>query len=196
MAREGETGPEAVKVNTAILEIDPTWVGAYVRRGVCYLEWGELVAAEKDFRRALKWHPTNEIALSRLKDINNIRNEREPKEEFAAVGAPARNKGHHNVYVIELNRQVLRETRFLAANPKHDSKKPCVYVGLTGLTPEQRFENHKNNHKANRYVREYGKHLLPHLYERFNPMPYEEAVRKESEIAERLRSEGYAVWSK
>jgi tetratricopeptide (TPR) repeat protein len=195
LAREGDTGPEAVKVNTAILEIDPTWVGAYTRRGVCYFEQGDLVAAEKDFRRALELHPNNRIALNRLGDIENIRNGRKTKAESTAVRAVARNRGRHNVYVVELNRTVLRENKFLAANPKRDSKKPCLYVGLTGLTPEERFENHKKNHKASRYVRDYGERLLPHLYERFNPMPYAEAVRKEIELTEKLRNEGYAVWS-
>jgi hypothetical protein len=195
LAREGNRGPEALKVNTAILEIDPTWIGSYNRRGACYLEQGDLAAAEKDFRRVLELHPHNRIALNRLRDIDDIRNGGKANARSSATRSPTRNRGHHNVYVVELNGRVLRENRFLAANPKRDSEKPCVYVGLTGLTPEKRFENHKKNHKASRYVRDYGERLLPHLYERFNPMPYAEAVRKEVELTEKLRKEGYAVWS-
>ena len=45
---------------------------------------------------------------------------------------------HHNVYVIELDSRVLRSRKFLAANPGRDPAKPCVYVGMTGLSPAER----------------------------------------------------------
>ena len=105
-------------------------------------------------------------------------------------------KQHHNVYVIELDRAVLGESRFSAANPSHDPGKPCVYVGATGLTPEKRFENHMAGYKSNRFVRRYGLHLLPMLYEEYNPLGYEDACEMESELARMLREKGYAVWQK
>jgi hypothetical protein len=37
-------------------------------------------------------------------------------------------------------------------------------------------------------------HLLPDLYEGFNPMTYEEACDREIEIGIDLRSAGFAVW--
>ena len=43
--------------------------------------------------------------------------------------------GHHSVYVVYLR------------NPRGDGK-AGYYVGMTGLSPEQRFENHKNGIKA------------------------------------------------
>ena len=46
------------------------------------------------------------------------------------------------------------------------------YVGMTGLTPEQRFENHKNGIKAASVVEKYGERLVPKLYEHLNPMSY------------------------
>ena len=42
---------------------------------------------------------------------------------------------------------------------------------MTGLDPDLRFDKHKSGIQAHRFVREYGLHLLPHLYEVYNPMP-------------------------
>jgi hypothetical protein len=100
----------------------------------------------------------------------------------------------HNVYVVELSPEVLQEARFRRANPDYDATKPCVYVGMTGLTPEQRFRKHKAGIKANRFVQRYGMRLLPHLYAYCNPMPYEGAREMEIELAVGLREEGYGVW--
>lgn len=195
LAKARNRGPEAVKINTEILKRDPAQVGSYTRRGACYLEQGDLTAAEKDYRQALERDPNNRIALNRLKDIDKIRNPNKAGAKTAPARAVAHKRGHHSVYVVELNRSALKDDKLLAANPNRDHSKPCVYVGMTGLTPEKRFENHKKGHKANRYVRKHGERLLPHFYERFNPMPYEEALRKEAELARELRDRGYAVWS-
>jgi hypothetical protein len=78
-------------------------------------------------------------------------------------------------------------------NPKRDRKKPCVYVGMTGLTPEERFANHKAGIKAAWVVKRYGLRLLPELYEHLNPMPYEAGAEMEKDLAEALRRAGYTV---
>ena len=103
---------------------------------------------------------------------------------------------HYNVYVVELSESVLRERKFVRANPRYDLDKPCLYVGMTGLTPEERFDNHKKGHKSNRYVRDFGIRLCPKLYEKYNPMTYEDACTQELELAALLRSQGYPVWQK
>ena len=101
---------------------------------------------------------------------------------------------HYSVYVIELDPRVLNVRRFRAANPDRDITKPCVYVGMTGLTPEARFAKHRAGIRANRYVRDFGVRLLPRLYAYANPMPYEAAREMEVELAIALREEGYGVW--
>ena len=55
---------------------------------------------------------------------------------------------HHNVYVVLLDPAVGKIRKVRAENPKCDPKKPCVYVGMTGLTPAERFANHKAGIKA------------------------------------------------
>ena len=100
----------------------------------------------------------------------------------------------HNVYVVELDPAVLKVRAFRARNRDHRRGMPCVYVGMTGLPPGERFQNHKANVKANRFVRDFGKGLLSELFECFNPMPYAAAQQMEIELAEELRAKGYAVW--
>ena len=111
-------------------------------------------------------------------------------------GRRMNNKAHHNVYVIELDRAVLGEKAFMSANPEFSPDGRCYYVGMTGLDPEKRFENHLAGYKANRFVRKYGRHLSPLLYEEYNPLFYNDAVEMETELARILRRRGHAVWQK
>lgn len=103
---------------------------------------------------------------------------------------------HHNVYVIELSADVLLEDRFKKANPGHRPGMKCLYVGMTGLDPEKRFENHLAGYKSNRYAHRYGVRLCPLMYEEYNPLSYEDACEMEIELALILRRKGYAVWQK
>jgi predicted GIY-YIG superfamily endonuclease len=90
-------------------------------------------------------------------------------------------KHHHNVYVVFLR------------NPKGDGK-AAYYVGMTGLSPEQRFQNHKLGIKAARVVRRCGERLVPRLYAHLNPMPYAKAKEMEVFLADSLRKRGYIVY--
>ena len=89
--------------------------------------------------------------------------------------------GRHSVYVVFLR------------NPKGDGK-AGYYVGMTGLTPEQRFANHKAGIKSASVVRRFGERLVPVLYEHLNPLSYADAVRLEVELAESLRKRGFQVF--
>ena len=106
---------------------------------------------------------------------------------------PAEPSFHHNVYVILLKPAALKDPSVLRLNPGRDPTKPAVYVGMTGLPVEHRFENHKNGYKSARVVEKYGVRLMPELYEHLNPMPFEGAVQMEKDLAEDLRAAGYAV---
>src|SRR5207248_6281056 len=108
---------------------------------------------------------------------------RQPKEQAL----------HHNVYVILLDDAAAKHPSILRLNPKRDTLKPCVYVGMTGISVDHRFENHKNGYKSAWVVRRYGVRLMPELYEHLNPMPFEAAVQMEADLAEDLRATGYTV---
>lgn len=101
---------------------------------------------------------------------------------------------HHHVYVVELSDQVWNIARFRRANPRWQLGKPFVYVGMTGLDPDVRFDKHKAGIQASSYVRDHGLRLLPVLYEMYNPMPYQAAREMEIELAIGLRAAGYGVW--
>jgi hypothetical protein len=101
---------------------------------------------------------------------------------------------HHHVYVVELSDRVWNEASFRRANPDYQIGKPFVYVGMTGLDPDLRFDKHKAGIQANRFVREYGLRLRPELYEVYNPMPYEAAREMEVELGIALREAGFGVW--
>jgi hypothetical protein len=101
---------------------------------------------------------------------------------------------HYHVYVVELSDRVWNVARFRRANPGWQLGKPFVYVGMTGLDPDLRFDKHKAGIQASGFVRDYGLHLLPEVYERFNPMRYEDARTMEVELGIALRAKGWGVW--
>ena len=88
---------------------------------------------------------------------------------------------HHHVYVVYLR------------NPKRDGS-AAYYVGMTGLSPEERFENHKNGIKAARVVKKFGERLVPKLYAHLNPMSYAKAKDMEVFLADSLRKRGFVVY--
>jgi hypothetical protein len=113
----------------------------------------------------------------------------------AAPRTPRTPRSHHyHVYVVLLSDEVWNNGRFRRANPDYDLGKPFVYVGMTGLDPDVRFDKHKAGIQANAYVRDFGLRLLPGLYEMFNPMPYDAARDMEVELGIALREKGYGVW--
>jgi hypothetical protein len=100
---------------------------------------------------------------------------------------------HYSIYVVLLEDCIRRFRKVQDENPRRDFEKPCVYVGMTGINPVKRFENHKAGYKASGYVKKYGIRLMPELYEDLNPLLYDEAVIAEQGLARRLRAEGYTV---
>ena len=92
-----------------------------------------------------------------------------------------------SVYVIALDKSVMNDKRFREANPHYVEGKPCVYVGMTGRTPDERFGQHKEGYKSSRYPKQYGMYLRRKLFEHLNPMTYEQAVAMEVELAKQLR---------
>jgi predicted GIY-YIG superfamily endonuclease len=100
---------------------------------------------------------------------------------------------HHNVYVVLLKPEVARLRKVRQENPLRIKEMPCVYVGMTGLSPEERFANHQAGIKGAYVVTRFGVRLMPELFEHLNPMPFEAAVVMERDLAEDLRRQGYTV---
>jgi hypothetical protein len=115
------------------------------------------------------------------------------RRTFGQLRAKAEAAQHHNVYVVLLKPAVGKLRKVRAENPKRDPQKPCVYVGMTGLLPGERFANHKAGIKSAAVVKRYGLRLLPELFTHLNPMPFDAAVEMEKDLAEDLRRAGYTV---
>ena len=115
------------------------------------------------------------------------------RRTYRQLRAASEGSLHHYVYVVLLSARAGKLRKLHAENPRRDPKKPCVYVGMTGLTPEERLANHKAGIKCASIVRRYGLRLIPELYEFLNPMPFEAAAQMEMDLAEDLRRQGYTV---
>ena len=103
-------------------------------------------------------------------------------------------KHRYSVYVVELHPAVLNIARFRKCNPDRDMLKPCLYVGMTGLTPEERFERHRAGTQSGRFVQVHGLRLRLDLVEGFSRLPYRIAACMEPKLAAWLRAHGFAVW--
>lgn len=87
-------------------------------------------------------------------------------------------KPHHSIYVVLLD----------LGSGQHG-----LYVGMTGLPPDDRYRNHKAGYKASKKVRDWGVGLLPALYRHLNPQDDASARLAEVELAEALRTVGLPV---
>ena len=116
------------------------------------------------------------------------------RRTFRALRPKRQPEQHHHVYVVLLDAAVSKIRKVRAENPQRDPRNPCVYVGMTGLTPEERFANHKAGIKDAWVVKRHGIRLLLELYAHLNPMPYERALRMEGFLADSLRKRGFVVF--
>lgn len=73
------------------------------------------------------------------------------------------------VYVIELDKAFAETSRARQVNPHARSDKPCIYVGSSSRTPEERFHQHVEGARNprgplfSRIVKRYGIRLRPRL---------------------------------
>ena len=101
-----------------------------------------------------------------------------------------------NVYVIELDKDVVISKKFRERNPYMNARLACYYVGQTIHDPDTRFEQHKMGYKANRFVKKYGVRLVPRKFRKYNPIEKrKDAEYTEQWLAEKLRKKGHGVWS-
>jgi hypothetical protein len=102
-------------------------------------------------------------------------------------------RGHHSVYAIELDRAVWKKRAFRERNPG-GAASGCLYIGVTGLTPEERFARHRAGRQSARFVCAHGVRLRLDLVEGFSRLPYRIAACMEPRLAAWLRAQGFAVW--
>jgi hypothetical protein len=162
-------------------ELLETGLSAAVARNLETLSYCLLELAPERRKRSGKLRHQLEYAISLL-ELETI-----PWLETAAQVSHrycSKTTGHYSVYAI------------LLCGVKNKELGHALYVGETGLSPEERFANHKAGHKSSPWVRKYGKCLLPSLYEHLNPMGYAEVVELELSIARSLVEAGIPVCGK
>lgn len=113
--------------------------------------------------------------------------------QCAGLSPRAWSRGHHSVYAIELDRAVWKSRAFRERNPG-GAAGGCLYVGVTGLAPEARFQRHREGTQSGRFVRTHGVRLRLDLVEGFSDLPHRIAARMEPKLAAWLRAQGFAVW--
>ena len=111
----------------------------------------------------------------------------------ASVPPGSWSRGRHSVYAVELDPAVWKNRAFRERNPG-GAAGGYLYVGVTGLTPEERFERHRAGTQSGRFVRAHGLRLRLDLVEGFSRLPYRIAACMEPKVAAWLRAQGFAVW--
>jgi hypothetical protein len=111
----------------------------------------------------------------------------------AGYSAQSWARGHHSLYAIELDPAVWKNRAFRARNPG-GAAGGCLYIGVTGLTPAERFDRHRAGTQSARLVHEHGVRLRLDLVEGFSRLPYRIAASMEPRLAAWLRAQGFAVW--
>ena len=126
-------------------------------------------------------HSARERLVQRLRDEGWIVHNRPPKAVYHA-------------YVIELTTEVAQKPGVKKLNPCWDPKLPCVDVGQSRYSPEERLQQHVDGIRPAKHVRkETIVGLLPELYENLPSLTELGSLREERQLAHRLRKLGYAV---
>jgi hypothetical protein len=111
----------------------------------------------------------------------------------ASISPRSWSRGHHSIYAIELDAAVWKNRAFRERNPGGGAG-GYLYIGVTGLPPEERFERHRSGKQSGRFVRTHGLRLRLDLVEGFSRLPYRIAAVMEPKLAAWLRAQGFAVW--
>ena len=161
-----------------------------------YPQWGlgYVIRAKKKFADVFfQWGGKRRIPASEPLEASCAAGvESELFTRCARLSPRSWSSGHHSIYAIELDRGVQQKAAFRERNPGMTAG--CLYVGMTGLTPEKRFARHRAGTQSGRYVRKHGVRLRLDLVEGFSRLPFPIATFMESKLAAWLRAQGFGVW--
>jgi hypothetical protein len=99
----------------------------------------------------------------------------------------------YSVYVVLLDEYVGTLPQMRRRNPKRDPSKPFVYVGLTSLPVNRRFDFHGAIPEHEWRLHKFGVRLMPELYDSLRPMTCKRALQTAKKLAEDLRAKGFGV---
>jgi len=126
-------------------------------------------------------HSAREKLVQRLRDEGWMVHNRPPKPEY-------------QVYVIELSADVAELPGVTKRNPDWNPDLPCVYVGQSRYSPDERLQQHIDGERPAKNVKKQTiVGLRPDLSENLSFLTELESLREERHLAHRLRKLGYAV---
>ena len=99
----------------------------------------------------------------------------------------------YSIYVVLLEDYIGTLPQMRRRNPKRDLSKPCVYVGLTSLSVDRRFDFRQATPKHEWRLHKFGVRLMPELYDSLHPMTRKEALQVAKNLADDLRAKGFSV---
>jgi predicted GIY-YIG superfamily endonuclease len=162
-----------------------------------YPQWGRgyVIRARKTSSEVFfRWGGKRKIAASEPLELGRASGaEAELFAMCAGLSSRSWARGRHSVYAIELDPAVWKSRAFRERNPG-GATAGYLYIGVTGLPPERRFERHRLGTQSGRFVRAHGRRLRLDLVEGFSRLPYRIAACMEPNLAAWLRAQGFAVW--
>jgi len=99
----------------------------------------------------------------------------------------------YSIYVVLLEASVATLPQMRRRNPKHDPSKPFVYIGVTSLPVNGRFDFRKATPEHEWRLHRFGVRLMPKLYDSFPRMACERALKTSKKLADDLRAKGFGV---
>ena len=170
--------------------------GAIVRHAE-YPQWGRgyvIRATKRTTTVFFHWGGKRKIPASEpLEPARPIGVEADLFALCAEVPTQSWSRGHHTVYAVELDSAVLNNRAFKNRNPGAAAG-VYLYVGVTGLAPEARFERHLAGTQSARLVKRYGRRLRLDLVEGYSRLPFTIAAWMEPKLAAWFRAQGFGVW--
>ena len=82
----------------------------------------------------------------------------------------------YSIYVVLLGEYVGTLPQMRRRNPKRDPSKPFVYVGVTSLRVNRRFDFRRATPEHEWRTHKFGIRLMPELYDSFHPMTCKRAL--------------------
>jgi tetratricopeptide (TPR) repeat protein len=133
LALSDEWGPQAIAINTQMIELDEHAADAYTRLAKCFLAQNKIIAAYDMYKQVLEFDPKNRIAANNVQkfedDVDRARvREREKQvfediasinsyEEAFNVGVAAKRQGNFKLAVALLERALeLKPNNVYACN--------------------------------------------------------------------------------
>src|SRR5215813_2009112 len=100
----------------------------------------------------------------------------------------------YSVYVVLLDEYVGTLPQMRRRNPTRDPSKPFVYVGLTSLPVDRRFDFRRATPEHEWRLHKFGVRLMPELYNSLHPMMRcEQALQTAKKLADDLMAKGFGV---